>query len=499
MKPNKERKNSMYGIKGIGIAMLLVMMIAPAFPAQDPSALLEKAIYTEETLGKLNDAIAIYKQIMNTAEMNREIGSMAIYRLGMCYRKLGSETDALSTFTALAKLYPEQRNLIVKSLILNMIPAPWADGEVMRLSQKRIGTESAIGAAFGTYSVESGLVDGKPVWYLRYLFGGARSPIYYSVATADAETMIPISSRFVRNETNLEAKFTPNKIEVVNLKDGSQPARQIPSTGGVYDAWQMIPIMRRLPLQPGFEATVPVFESSSGTFANVRFQVTSRETITVPAGTFDCHKVVMVSDDGLPNEQTFWITADSHAYVAKAHIDRINEFELHSVDVVGNDQSAVFEIPGGGYSLTSPRQWYMSGMYSISRLSPTGTIVNAGNAIQIGAPDLNSELSMMTYEVTSELPSPAKTPDSIKQDINGVEYRFQVRTETRERVTIAGLTGERFIADTLDIQSGEDVVQYRYNLSSPAKAYIFTFQTGKSSFDKMKASFESIMSSLRVK
>jgi len=361
-----------------------------------------------------------------------------------------------------------------------------------------MGTESAIGAAFGTYSVESGLVDGKPVWYLRYLFGGARSPIYYSVATADAETMIPITSRFVRNETNLEAKFTANTIEVANLKDGSQPARQIPSTGAVYDAWQMIPIMRRLPLQPGFEATVPVFESSSGSFANVRFQVTARETITVPAGTFDCNKLVMLSDDGLPNEQTFWITADSHAYVAKAHIDRINEFDLHSVEVIGKDQSAIFEIPGAGISLTAPRQWYMSLMIFPDMLPATGVSVAYG-LLQIGAPDLNSELSVTAYTITPDRPSPAKTPDSIKQNINGVEYRFQVRTETRESVTIAGLTGERFIADTIDIQSGEDLVQYRYNLSSPAKAYTFTFQTGKDSFDKMRSSFESIMSSLRVK
>ena len=488
----------MYGIKGIGIAMLLVIVAIPAFSAQDPSVLLEKAIYTEETLGKLNDAIVIYRQIMNRADMNRDIAAMAIYRLGMCYRKLGSETDAFSTFSALARLYPEQRDLIAKSLFLNMKPAPWTDGEVMRLSQKRIGTQYMGGALFATYTVESGMEAGKPVWHLRYFIGSGRSPIYYSLTAADAATMLPMKSRLRRNQTWLESRFTANKIEVVNLNDGSQPARQIPATGAAYDAWQLVSIMRRLPLQQGFEAAVPVFESSSGSFANVRFQVAARETITVPAGTFDCYQVVMISDDTLPNEQTFWITADSHAYVARAHIDRINEFELYSVETVGKNQWASFEMPGAGIALSAPRQWYLSTMSEVYTASPSGAAGNAGNAVHIGAPDLDSDLSITVLEISPNRPYTAKAPDAISQNINGVEFRYQVRPDTRESVTVAGLTGERFIADTRDIQSGEDVVQYTYRLSSPAKAYTFTFETGTGNFDKMRSTFESIMSSVVV-
>jgi hypothetical protein len=488
----------MYGIKGIGIAVLLLVMAIPAFSAQDTSVLLEKAIYTEETLGKLNDAIAIYKQIMNMADMNREIAAMAIYRLGMCYRKLGSEADAFSTFSALARLYPEQRDLIAKSLFLNMKPAPWADGEVMRLRQKRIGTEYMGGASFGTYSVESGLDAGKPVWYLRYFIGSGRSPIYYSITAADAATMLPVNSRFRRNQTWLESRYTANQIEVINLQDGGQPARQIQSTGAAYDAWQLVAILRRLPLQPGFEAVVPVFESSSGSFANVRFQVSAREAITVPAGTYDCYKVVMISDDNLPNEQTFWITADSHAYVARAHIDRINEFELDSVEIVGKNQLATFEIPGAGIALSAPREWYLSTISGITSLSPSGAATNVGDAMHISAPDLDSEVSVTTFKISSERPYPAKTPDGISQTINGAEFKYQVRPDTRESVTVAGLTGERFIADTRDIQSADDIVQYTYRLSSPAKAYTFTFRTGKDNFDKMRSTFESIMSSVKA-
>jgi hypothetical protein len=218
----------------------------------------------------------------------------------------------------------------------------------------------------------------------------------------------------------------------------------------------------------------------------------------VPAGTYDCYKVVMISDDNLPNEQTFWITADSHAYVARAHIDRINEFELYSVETVGKNELAAFEIPAAGIALSAPREWYLSTISGITSLSPSGAATNVGDAMHISAPDLDSELSVTAYKISPERPYPTKTPDAISQSINGAEYRYQVRPNTRESVTVAGLTGERFIADTRDIQSGEEIVQYTYRLSSPAKAHTFTFQTGKNNFDKMRSTFESIMSSVKV-
>jgi hypothetical protein len=488
----------MYGIKGFGTAMLLLMIVLPTFSGQDSSLLLEKAIYAEETLGKLTEAIALYRKIMNTADMNRDLAAMAVYRLGMCYRKLGSETDALLTLSALARQYPEQTDLIAKGLLLNMKPAPWTDGEVMRLSQKRIGTEYGGGALFGTYSVESGMEAGKPVWYLRYFIGSGRSPIYYATTAADAATMLPIKTRSRSNQIWLESTYTANKIEVVDLRNSSQPARQIQSTGATYDSWQLVPIMRRLPLQPGLEVSVPVFESSSGSFNLVRVQVAARETIKVPAGTYDCYKVAIKYDEDLPNEQTFWITADSHAYIARAHIDRIHEFELYSVDTAGKDQPVAFEIPGMGIALSAPRQWYLSMTFKVSINSASGTIGNVGNTVLIGAPDLDSELNIMASETNPDHAFSTKTPDAIAQKVNGVEYRYQVRPDTRESITVAALEGERFIADTRDIQSGEDIVEYIYRLSSAAKVYSFTFRTGTDNFDKMRSTFESIMSSVKV-
>ncbi len=60
----------------------------PAASASSTAELLEKAIFTEETVGDLKAAIKIYEQIVAQAEANRSHVAQARYRLGMCHLKL---------------------------------------------------------------------------------------------------------------------------------------------------------------------------------------------------------------------------------------------------------------------------------------------------------------------------------------------------------------------------------------------------------------------------
>ena len=99
----------MHGIKGIATVMLLMLAMASALSAQESSVLLEKAIYSEETLGNLSEAINIYQQIVGKADTNRSTAALALYRLGMCYRKSGKEGEARAAFGRLLQQYPEQK------------------------------------------------------------------------------------------------------------------------------------------------------------------------------------------------------------------------------------------------------------------------------------------------------------------------------------------------------------------------------------------------------
>ncbi|MDR0842592.1 MAG: hypothetical protein LBP68_04130, partial [Acidobacteriota bacterium] len=53
------------GLTLVGLALMLALAVGTAFPTEDVAVLLEKAIYTEETLGDLDAAIGIYRQIVD--------------------------------------------------------------------------------------------------------------------------------------------------------------------------------------------------------------------------------------------------------------------------------------------------------------------------------------------------------------------------------------------------------------------------------------------------
>jgi tetratricopeptide (TPR) repeat protein len=101
-------------MKWTGLILIFALTGGSALSAQDPSVLLEKGIYEEETLGNLQEAISIYQRVAAAAEANRATAALALYRLGVCYQKSGRTTDAQAAFARLAKLYPEQKELLAK-------------------------------------------------------------------------------------------------------------------------------------------------------------------------------------------------------------------------------------------------------------------------------------------------------------------------------------------------------------------------------------------------
>ena len=120
-------------LRRIGLVLLFALGIRSGLSAQDPSILLEKGIYAEETLGNLNDAIGIYQQVVLADTSSRATSALALFRLGMCYQKSGRADQAKTAFSKLLKEYPEQQDLIlnipsISAGSLTLRPAPWTDG-----------------------------------------------------------------------------------------------------------------------------------------------------------------------------------------------------------------------------------------------------------------------------------------------------------------------------------------------------------------------------------
>ena len=92
----------------------LVVVLAPANLAwpESASVLLEKAIYTEETVGDLDAAIDLYEKTIEEAEANRAYAAEALYRLGMCHAKKGETAPAQRAYRKLIERYPEEEKFV---------------------------------------------------------------------------------------------------------------------------------------------------------------------------------------------------------------------------------------------------------------------------------------------------------------------------------------------------------------------------------------------------
>jgi len=98
----------------IAMVVAVALGICSAAWAESASVLLEKGIYTEETVGDLDGAIKIYQQIVTEASANRKYIAEAHYRLGMCYLKKGQEQEAVAAFEELMARFPEEKELITQ-------------------------------------------------------------------------------------------------------------------------------------------------------------------------------------------------------------------------------------------------------------------------------------------------------------------------------------------------------------------------------------------------
>ncbi len=105
----------------------------PATAGASAAVLLEKGIYTEETVGDLDAAIKVYQQIIDDTKANRQYAARAQYRLGMCYLKKGDKAKAAAELRQLLASYPQEKDI-----------AAQAQKELAKLSPPLRGT-----AAFG--------------------------------------------------------------------------------------------------------------------------------------------------------------------------------------------------------------------------------------------------------------------------------------------------------------------------------------------------------------
>lgn len=94
-----------------GFVLAVCITITPSF-AQTTTELLQKGIYAQETEGNLDNAILIYRQIVNSAPSQRDLAAQAQFRLAQALLQKGDLTSAAQEFNKLANDYSDYRNLV---------------------------------------------------------------------------------------------------------------------------------------------------------------------------------------------------------------------------------------------------------------------------------------------------------------------------------------------------------------------------------------------------
>jgi TolA-binding protein len=97
-----------YRITGLLLASLFTI---PAH-AQTASELLQKGIYSQETAGDLDGAIAIYRQIVNSGSSPRDVAAQAQYRLAQSLLQKGDLPNGAQEFSNLARNYADYGKLV---------------------------------------------------------------------------------------------------------------------------------------------------------------------------------------------------------------------------------------------------------------------------------------------------------------------------------------------------------------------------------------------------
>ena len=86
--------------------------VAKALPLPE---LLEKAIFTEETVGDLDAAMELYEQIVARTDADRSYGAQAQYRLALCFLKKGNSDEAVAAFRKLVGDFPKQEEIVARA------------------------------------------------------------------------------------------------------------------------------------------------------------------------------------------------------------------------------------------------------------------------------------------------------------------------------------------------------------------------------------------------
>jgi tetratricopeptide (TPR) repeat protein len=464
------------------LSTLTLLSAAQDAPAASPSELLEKGVYSEETKGDLDAALQLYQQVISEAKGGQELAAQAQYRLGVCYYKKKNLTEATAAFEKLIKDYPEQKELIARANEYlagssALLPAPWADGEQLRMDIK-LGGGYKLGTA--CYSIASGETNGQKIWRMSSRMSAGVQSV--SRVEVEADSFKPIHSRWKHMLLgDVDALYGPTKAELRTAgKDG---VKAIDLNGAAIDNEETIEWMRRLPLADGYQASARILSSLGGGLIGVKFTVSGPEKLEVPAGSFDCYKVE------LNINQTFWYSSDAHHYLVKFEGGGAVA-ELASIAQQKPGSPVTYQDRTDHFSLSAPAGWVFDRADGAHGKSYTVSFIDP-DALGMNGVDVKS-LEKVPSEKKTSLRAWAESEAEVA---GGMYADFKVRADSWKERTVGGQPAFSFIAD---YTAGKDKnIAYGVFTMTGNKGLIFESMVAAKDFETLRPEFDAIVDSYK--
>ncbi|MBN1905963.1 MAG: tetratricopeptide repeat protein [Deltaproteobacteria bacterium] len=462
--------------------------------------LLEEGIYAEDTKGDLDEAITIYKKIIDENEGNRINISKAYYRLGTCYLKSGDEAKAIEMFKQLLNRFPEQVEVINDAKIqlsrlgisddgnrdipLEIGPAPWEVGETCWYGIKSPPTMSHVKMIM---SVKNIIIKDNDLWrFSNYLVISTENQSQLSRIDVSKKDFMPVSGLVRSGFFNNKAQYNKDHIDLNYNFQGKTDIKEIPLSNNVYDNEQVLYLIRRLPLEDNYVASFSIFSMQNGQIIKSELKTTGKETISVSAGTFECYGVELKLESGI--KQKMWLSADDKKYLVKIETPQ-TIMELEKAALVSAGEPELFRDNEFGISMSAPESWHIvkspiSGQYKM--------------VVIFAPPEIDTWFPFFVIEHGGTIKQDSMR-DAAEAEVNLMKQtfkKFSVEPSSWKAGVISGMQSLSYIAEFDD--KGKKMVDCRTHILGKSLLYSFLIRTEKEIFEKNKQEYNSIIQSLRV-
>ena len=453
--------------------------------AENISELLEKAIYTEETVGDLDEAIRVYEKVVAEGKDSLTAAAQAQFRIGTCYAKQGKTEEATAAFQAVIDNYPQATDLVAKAKSRvpdgpELLPVPWGDGDELHFEMK---LATGLGVGHQVFRVGKLEKNGRAFWecsaWQTVTINGMAGK---SRVLIDYETFAPVESQWKHTLLG-ESEATYGKGQVVIKMASKDEPITLDFDGSVYDNEQGAEMFRRLPLKEDYKTTVNIIPILTGVNMPLPLRVTKIETIEVPVGKFECFCLYI---DGL--NQSFWISNDEHRYIVRFEAGGVTA-DLTEVRQYQPNQST--PLKHERFSATLPPDWYAYTPSNSEKDQKTKTALIDPEA------SVSGRIIAAPLEVIQgEHGTPREWLESGLEDNPKKMKDFSLSEQGVESITLGGRDAATVVYEFLD--KDKPMKARRILLFGDSSAVDVRFSTATDEYDKWQPAFEEILASLKI-